>query len=104
MVPKVMKKVKKYTKEQKMKKKSVNKVKEGRIKFEKTACRCSGKLFFQNNSFMHKFSQKRKTTPRCREKLFLGGPRGEKRVPKMEIMARSEKSAQERHEGVKTRQ
>ena len=52
----------------------------------RTACRCSGKLFFQNNNFMHQFSQKRKTAPRCRGKLFVGGPRGEKRVPKIEII------------------
>ena len=58
----------------------------GRQDCRKTACRCSGKLSFQNNSFMHQFSQKRKTAPRCSGQLFLGGPRGEKRVPKIEII------------------
>ena len=45
---------------------------------EKTACRCSAKLFFKSNTFMHRFSEKCKTAPHSSRQLFLWGPRGEK--------------------------
>ena len=51
---------------------------------EKTACRCSAKLFSKSNTFMHRFSEKGKTAPHCSLQLVLWGPRGEKQVPKLE--------------------
>ena len=58
----------------------------GREDCGKTACHCSGKLFLQNDTFMHGFSEKPKTAPRCGGELFWTPPGGEKRVPKMEFM------------------